>query len=415
MKRSIVLSLILAICCLLPFTASAEEWSDFFALNEETAIGYDEALISYQDTPNAPAGTRIELLPSAATLSGDAVLAQEAIITGDGESTAVWTVDVPVTGLYELEITYFAQDGNEAKVQRRLTIDGIVPYEEANNICLYRRFVERASEIGRKNSIDDEVWARQDEIHLWQTVRAADGQGVYVDPLKFCLTAGRHEISLHYVDQPVTLGTLALVAPAAHPTYAEAAAGYAAQGLKAADKDVQIKFQAENSAWRSENVIRRESDADPMTEPRSGANRVLNVMGGWRWRLGNAAVAWNFDVPEDGLYAITDKGLRNSQICESSLAYSVRLRCDKNLAACNRKLRRKSQVKAAVTKRPNGTYTAALELEDDMGSVMDLKLAIPREDMAKFLTERFRKSPERLYSEIMRVLMSSDPEEEKSE
>ena len=117
----------------------------------------------------------------------------------------------------------------------------------------------------------------------------------------------------------------------------------------------------------------------------------------------------------DGLYAITDKGLRNSRICESSLPYSVRLRCDKNLAACNRKLRRKSQVKASVTKRPNGTYTAALELEDDMGSVMDLKLAIPREDMAKFLTERFRKSPERLYSEIMRVLMSSDPEEEKSE
>ena len=47
-----------------------------------------------------------------------------------------------------------------------------------------------------------------------------------------------------------------------------------------------------------------------------------------------------------------------------------------------------------------------------MGSVMELKLAIPREDMAKLLTERFRKSPERLYSEIMRVLMSSDPEEE---
>ena len=75
---------------------------------------------------------------------------------------------------------------------------------------------------------------------------------------------------------------------------------------------MQIKFQAENSAWRSENVIRRESDADPMTEPRSGANRVLNVMGGWRWRLGNAAVAWDFDVPEDGLYAITLKVQQNN-------------------------------------------------------------------------------------------------------
>ena len=44
-------------------------------------------------------------------------------------------------------------------------------------------------------------------------------------------------------------------------------------------------------------------------------------------------------LSEDGLYAITEKGLRNSKICESSLAYSVRLRCDKNLEAWNRKLR----------------------------------------------------------------------------
>ena len=114
----------------------------------------------------------------------------------------------------------------------------------------------------------------------------------------------------------------------------------------------------------------------------------------------------------DGLYAITDKGLRNSRICESSLPYSVRLRCDKNLAACNRHLRRKSQVKASTEKRPNGTYTVRLELSDDMGSVMDLRLAIPREDMAAMLTERFQKSPERLYGEIMRTLMSSEPEDE---
>ena len=102
----------------------------------------------------------------------------------------------------------------------------------------------------------------------------------------------------------------------------------------------------------------------------------------------------------DGLYAITDKGLRNSRICESSLPYSVRLRCDKN------------QVKASTEKRPNGTYTVRLELSDDMGSVMDLRLAIPREDMAAMLTERFQKSPERLYGEIMRALMSSEPEDE---
>ena len=113
-------------------------------------------------------------------------------------------------------------------------------------------------------------------------------------------------------------------------------------------------------------------------------------------------------LSEDGLYAITEKGLRNSRICESSLPYSVRLRCDKNLEVCNRKLRRKSQVRASYEKRPNGTYTVALALDDDMGSVMDLRLAIPREDMAQMLAERFRGAPERLYSEIMAVLMAED-------
>ncbi|MBQ4580381.1 MAG: extracellular solute-binding protein [Clostridia bacterium] len=317
MKRIALLSLVLACLCL-ALPVSAEDWSDFYSFSDETAIGYEAALESYQAYDAAPEGTRIELTPAAATLAGDAVLVQnvegasEAIVLGDGDSAVTWTVDVPVSGLYELEITYFAQGGNEAKIQRRLTIDGAVPFEEANNLCLYRRFEEAAEEIGRLNSINDEVWPRQNEVRLWQTVRAVDGQGLYEDALRFYLPQGSHEITLQHVDQPVTLGTLAFVSPAEYPTYAEVAASYEEQGLQAVGTDVQVKLQAENTLWRSENVIRRESDADPKTEPRSGANRVLNTVGGWRWRLGNAAVTWEFEVPEDGLYAITLKVLQNA-------------------------------------------------------------------------------------------------------
>lgn len=114
-------------------------------------------------------------------------------------------------------------------------------------------------------------------------------------------------------------------------------------------------------------------------------------------------------VSSDGMYTITEKGMRNSQICESSLPYSVRLRCDKNISECNRKLRRKSQVRASCEKRPNGTYTVRLSLNDDMGSLMDLKLMTVREDMANILAERFRQAPERTYSEIMNVLLAEEP------
>ena len=118
-------------------------------------------------------------------------------------------------------------------------------------------------------------------------------------------------------------------------------------------------------------------------------------------------------LSQDGLYAITEKGLKNSQICETSLPYSVRLRCDKNLADCNRKLRRKSQVRASTVRRENGTFTVTLSLSDDMGSVMDLDLMVIREDMARQLEKRFLDAPERRYSEIMRVLLSSDGQDGK--
>ncbi len=317
MKRNALLALVVA-CLMLTLPALAEDWSDYYSFSDDTAIGYDAALEAYQAYSAAPEGSRIELLPAAAVLTGDAVLATdvegaaEALVLGDGESTVTWQIDVPADGLYELEITYFAHEGNEIKVQRKLTIDGAVPFDEANNLCLYRRFEEAAEEIGRKNSIDDEVWPKQREIRLWQTVCAVDGQGIYVDPLQFYLTKGTHEIALHYVDQPVTLGVLAFVAPRTYPAYAEVAAAYEANGYARVEGDVQVKFQGEDSSWRSENVIRRESDADPKTEPRSGANRVLNMVGGWRWRLGNAAVSWDFEVPEDGLYEITVKVLQNN-------------------------------------------------------------------------------------------------------
>ena len=113
-------------------------------------------------------------------------------------------------------------------------------------------------------------------------------------------------------------------------------------------------------------------------------------------------------LSEDGLYAITEKGMRNSQICESSLAYSVRLRCDKNVEAWNRKLRRKNQVRSGYEQRPNGTFTVRLSLEDDMGELLKLHLMVPREDMAKAMAARFQESPEKLYGDLLNLLLRDE-------
>lgn len=113
-------------------------------------------------------------------------------------------------------------------------------------------------------------------------------------------------------------------------------------------------------------------------------------------------------LSDSGLYALTDKGRRNGAACESSLPYSVRQRCDKNLEEWNRKLRRQRQVKASVEQRPNGTYTVRLQLTDDKGGVMDLKLMMVDHSQAKAAAKRFQEAPEKLYGQIIRLFL---PEE----
>ena len=309
-------------------------WADLYSLNAETAIEYGDLQAQWAKEPQvyapAPDGARIELLPEEASLSGEIALTDSvgdypALYAGqeitspvlsaqDEENAATWHINVEQPGLYELEVSYLALGGNEAKVQRRLTIDGEIPFEEANNLCFYRVFREEIQENGkmRVNAIGDEVWPHPIEEFVWQTVRAVDQQAIYADPLLFYLSAGEHEITLGYVDQPVVLGPVAFVAPQRLLSYADQLAAWQKDGAASVSPEVAIKIQGENSLWRSENVIRRESDADPLTEPRSGAERVLNVVGGYRWRLGNAAITWQVEAPETGLYALHVKALQNT-------------------------------------------------------------------------------------------------------
>lgn len=113
----------------------------------------------------------------------------------------------------------------------------------------------------------------------------------------------------------------------------------------------------------------------------------------------------------DGLYTITDKGRRNGQICESSLAFSVRKKCDRNLARVNAVLRRNAQVRAEVLPREDGGVTLRLILDDDKGNLMTLDLLTVSEEQANQLADQFRLHPERLYERILQTLLDEEPEE----
>lgn len=108
---------------------------------------------------------------------------------------------------------------------------------------------------------------------------------------------------------------------------------------------------------------------------------------------------------EDGLYCATPRGIRNSEICESSIPYSVRIKADKNIALYNQKLKRKGLVHANISKRNNGTYTVSLSLSDDVDNIMTLDLMVAKETMAKELSSQFQSHAEEIYNNILEALL----------
>ena len=114
----------------------------------------------------------------------------------------------------------------------------------------------------------------------------------------------------------------------------------------------------------------------------------------------------------DGFYEITDKGRKNGAICESSLPYSVRIKCDKNVARLNGAIRRNAQVRAEVIPRESGSFTLRLSLDDDGGNLMTLEMLCASQGQAERLGDQFRAHPEQIYNGFLGVLLADYEEVE---
>ena len=107
-------------------------------------------------------------------------------------------------------------------------------------------------------------------------------------------------------------------------------------------------------------------------------------------------------------YSITEKGRHNCQICEETLPYSVRRRCDENLSAINDRLRRSAQVRGELLPREDGTFTVHLGLDDDAGSLLKLDLLLTDQEQGEQLIARFKENPEQVYSTLLTTLTGNN-------
>ncbi len=114
---------------------------------------------------------------------------------------------------------------------------------------------------------------------------------------------------------------------------------------------------------------------------------------------------------DQGLYTITETGRRDMEICQDQLAYSLRQKCDRNLAAMNVRLREEAQTGARVLPQPDGSFIVRLRLTEKDSVLLYLELSCAVQEDADRIAASFKKNPHQAYRDVLAALLKEKKED----
>ncbi len=312
------LSLLLACLFLLMPVASAETAADDTAQTPtvetapETGADNDAAAGSDDNAADVEAPDYVEYLgaisdgtagvgeqtlaPTGVSLSD--VEGKQAVTLTDDGTVVNFRFDITATGWYRPAVVYYpVSTGSALDLNMAFTLDGAVPFSEADTVWLPRTYVN--GEI-KQDAAGNDLRPSQLEAPQWMTAPFWDDSGYNPDPFALYLEPGSHTLTLE-----VTQGTLALHAVTLAPTetlpsYAEVLAGYKDKGYTSAN-DIK-ELQAELADRKSGSTLYPDTNrANAGTTPSDPSYTRLNVItstepGDW--------LEWDVQVEKSGLYQI---------------------------------------------------------------------------------------------------------------
>ena len=217
----------------------------------------------------------------------------------DGESAA-FRFSVPKDGAYQLAVTFSDADDSSEKYHFSLRIDGKLPFESCEKLTLHAVWVDQGGVRTLTNG--DQVSALQKHQSGFHTQTISDAEGITVKPYRFMLPKGEHTVTLTGKGRAFLLAELRFTAPEKLTKYQKTISAYD-NAPKYEGK--QISVQAEKPLYKTAYSLSAKSDQGSADlSPCDPVKAKINYIGGQSWTNCGEKVAWEMDVPEDGLYTL---------------------------------------------------------------------------------------------------------------
>ena len=202
-----------------------------------------------------------------------------------GESLS-WDFECLNAGFYNLLVEYVPLPGSGAQLERRLFLDGKLPYEGMKQLVFNRSYDNSGGGKAIPIKNGSEIRQRSSEVFEWTEIYISDSQKRNTDPYMLYLSQGRHTLSLESVKGAMLIRRLEFRA-------ADSILPWSETKFPSTNKYTggSITFQAERveggtvRVLKSSLSIRNETDYSSVdTVPYHPWQTRLNVIGGSSWR-----------------------------------------------------------------------------------------------------------------------------------
>ena len=228
-----------------------------------------------------------------------------AVVTGE-KGYIEWEIDVPVAGLYNIEIMYYPVEGRGTSIEREIQINGQALFDGSETLLFHRVWGDSGPYL--TDTAGNQIRPTQMEKPMWRVVALEDSIGYVQEPYKFHFEQGKNTVRFISKAEPMAIASLRLYQAEVPKSYADVMKEYEAKGYRPV-KDTVVTIQAEDAVRRSSPSLFAVFDqGDPTLVPYHPAQARLNSIGGHRWQIVGDWISWEFEVPEDGLYQIAIKG-----------------------------------------------------------------------------------------------------------
>lgn len=236
----------------------------------------------------------------------------EPVLITEQSGSVCYEVAIDQEGLYAISAQYYPVD-NGGEIQRKITIDGELPFEEAENAELPRVFRD-AEPLEHPEGKNDMVPAQVQAERLVKGYINNPESG-NAQKLLFYMTAGVHRIEITTLNQKIALRALSLESfeetVLDYQTFLETHEKAGTKKVTGVLEDGLLVWQAEEAYEKSDASLYAVNDnSSPYNQPFDVSKQKLNVIGKEKWQDPGQWISWQITVPQSGLYRI---GYRTKQ------------------------------------------------------------------------------------------------------